>query len=76
MYPLDEVELAPNRQLTENVPRIALQGVMKGWASGRYTDLTQMTNLTANYPFDNSTFPEDIERQLRRAYWAATSFTD
>ena len=54
-----------------------------GGKGPRYADLchqlnpeTGTTPISADYPYDNTTIPAWKTKELRRAYWAATSYTD
>ena len=59
----------------------------QGPLSCKYTDLCgeiypgapfahDRPGITTEYPFDNSSFPDWKALELRRAYWAALSYTD
>eukprot|EP01065_Artemidia_motanka_P008387 TRINITY_DN14215_c0_g1_i1.p1 TRINITY_DN14215_c0_g1~~TRINITY_DN14215_c0_g1_i1.p1 ORF type:complete len:539 (+),score=166.32 TRINITY_DN14215_c0_g1_i1:50-1618(+) len=79
LYPSDAVDLAPHRVPPVGVPPVAMQTVIESWSEGEYTDLTEMAKgepFSRGFPLDNTTVPNWKALQMRRAYWAATSFTD
>lgn len=79
LYPEASVALAPHPLAPTNVPAVAMQTVIRGWSSRKYSDLMAMAAgepFSKNFPLDNDTLPAWKALQMRRAYWAATSFTD
>ena len=68
-YPLDEVELPANEQPPKDMPRVA----WSSWGELRkYKDIASLHS--SGLP--GQTLPQAVTRDLRRAYYAAVSFTD
>eukprot|EP01006_Ploeotia_vitrea_P039323 TRINITY_DN66334_c8_g1_i1.p1 TRINITY_DN66334_c8_g1~~TRINITY_DN66334_c8_g1_i1.p1 ORF type:complete len:525 (+),score=1.92 TRINITY_DN66334_c8_g1_i1:24-1598(+) len=75
MYPLNNMTLAPHQHTPRNVPRVALQDILRGYWKDTFTDLHDL-DVSPNYPYDNTTCPKHWAKKFRQAYWAAASFTD
>lgn len=85
-YPNSTITLAPHTREPSNVPKEAMQTIIKGWSrpqqghpySCEYVDLCVdiWPTLSPRFPYDNTTIPDWKARELRRAYWAALSYTD
>jgi iduronate 2-sulfatase len=68
-YPEEDIQLPANPHAPVNMPEIA-------WSN--FDELRMYRDIGTAYGYGsiNSTLPDKIVRQLRRAYYAATSFTD
>ena len=60
MYPIDSIELAPNRFLPESVPLVAMENILSGYWSSTFEEFATLRgngSITADNPSDNTTSP-------------------
>lgn len=79
MYPIDSIELAPNRFLPESVPLVAMENILSGYWSSTFEEFATLRgngSITADNPSDNTTLPDYWAKRTRQAYWAAVSYAD
>ena len=69
LYNDTEVNIAPNPHVPHNLPNIAYST----WGELRDYDDVKALNIPTEY---NTTLPDDFAINLRRAYYASTSFVD
>ena len=68
-YPASEIQLPPNPHIPEGMPEIA-------WAG--FGDLRAFKDIGDKYGYGviNTTFPDDVVKGLRRAYYSSITYTD
>jgi iduronate 2-sulfatase len=78
LYPLETVDLAPNRFAPAGMPDVAWSGAgeLMSWADIADLDLARPSAHYGNQLQPNNSFPERMERELRQHYFAAVSYTD
>lgn len=68
LYPLSEIDLAPNPGIPKGLPPVAYSP----WTSLRTRDDVKVMNLSFPY----GPIPEVFQRKIRQHYYSATTYTD
>ena len=61
LYPLDTIELAPNRYAPKGVPSVAMNSILEGYWADVFSDFKALRangSISNGNPYDNTTLPD------------------